>query len=925
MTIREPRDSGNSSDKLMCPRCSASLLPHAIFCSACGERISAKKNGEGEARTENGDDDAHGQEVDETMLLPSLSPAQLEDLQSSRSLKNNGRTGQISKRSSLPRDGEAPPLKDVVGVKLISGEAPESPSVPNNNSAVTVSTSDRWGWLPALSLTSAVGVFLVALAGYAGRVASQWADPLFWLGLFALFFPIALRLLSPKPARRERIALLVILGSALYLVRELEYPLSFAYYDEFIHWRGALDLAASGHLFRANPLLAVGPFYPGLEILTNALSSLTGLSIFISGMIVLGVAGLLLMLALYLFYEYLINSAQMAGIATLLYTANPNFFGNVGFAYESLAIPLAAFVLFAIVRRSYEPAGHRIGLTLAIWLGLAAIVITHHVTSYMLVAFLLLWTITFLLHRMVASFHHRRDQKVQAGPLASYLLLAFFFLWTVVFFLLRKVAFSHRKRDQKVQAGPGGVALLGLVLCAIWLKYTGDLVVGYLSPYLDSTVRQLMRVLTSESAPRQLFHDGSGFAQPLWERVTAFASVGLIVLGLPLGLFQIWRHYRANAVALALAIGALAYPVSQVLRFVPAGTTTGARAQAYLFTSVAFVLAVGVTHFWSSRVPKWRYSVAVTGAIVIIFIGGWILGTAPLWYRLPGPYVVSADHRSIELESVTAAEWAQSYLGPGHRVIDDSVNTLLMATYGNERVVTIQYDKIVVSSVFLSPHFDSGVEKALRRFEIQYIVVDRRLSTGLPRMGFYYDGEEPDRLRYTKPIDPAALAKFDGVKNVSRVFDSGDIVIYDVEAITSAPSTAPTPKPSCTPAPPTAVSPSYPKVVRLYTGTIYDIPTGLTTKISLTGIQQQQGNLCGSFAALNKTGTFKGSITTDGHIQFLGTDQAGQASLTFDGHIQPDGILAGSYCYSVAGKCSDYGIWSLSPGTQGGVYDRRTR
>ncbi len=848
-----------------------------MFCGSCGERIKKKQNEEEEVHTENGDNDAQEQEADETVRLPSLSQAHLKGLQSYRSLKNDGRTEQTDKSSSLSQDVEAPAFKDVVGMKPISDEAPEPPLVSNNNSVVTRSTSDAWGWLPALSLTSAVGVFLVALAGDAGRVASQWADLLFWLGLLTLFLPIALRLLSSKPARRERIALLVLLGSAIYLFRDLDYPLSFAYNDEFIHWREAQDLAASGHLFRANPLLPIGPFYPGLEILTNALSSLTGLSIFVSGMIVLGVAGLVLVLALYLFYEYLSNSARVAGIATLLYAANPNFFGNTGFAYESLATPLAAFVLFAIVRRSYVPRGRRSGLTLAIWLGLGAVVITHHVTSYMLVAFLLLWTAMSLLPRIVA--------------------------------------FCHRRRDQKDQAGPGGVALLGLVLCAVWLKYTGDLAVGYLSPYLDSTVRQFMKILASESAPRQLFHDGSGYVEPLWERVTSFASVGLISLGLPFGLFQIWRHYRANAVALALAIGALVYPVSQVAHLTPPGQVIGARAQAYVFAPVAFVLAVGVTHFWLSRVPKWRYSVAVTGAIAVIFIGGWILGTSPLWWRLPGPYLVSADHRSIEPESVAAAEWARSYLGPGHRMIGDFINGQLMATYGNEWVVTTVNDKIIVSSVFLSPHFDASVERALRRGGIQYIVVDRRFSTGLPHGGYYYDEAEPDRLMYTRPIDPAVLAKFDGVKNVSRIYDSGDIVIYDVEAITSTPSATSTPKPSCTFAPPTAVSPSYPKVARLYTGTIYDISTDLTAEMSLTGIQQQQGNLCGSFTGLNETGTFKGSITTDNHIQFVVRDQAEQILLIFDGFMQPDGTLGGSYCHPVAGKCSDYGIWSLPPGT----------
>src|SRR5258708_15415833 len=157
-------DGGNPSDNLICPRCSTSIPPHAIFCGSCGMPINKKKkNEEEEVHTENDDDDAQEQEADETVRLPSLSQAHLKGLQSYRSLKNDGRTEQTYKSSSLSQYVEAPAFKDVVGMKPISDEAPEPPLVSNNNSVVTRSTSDAWGWLPALSLTSAVGGFLLAL------------------------------------------------------------------------------------------------------------------------------------------------------------------------------------------------------------------------------------------------------------------------------------------------------------------------------------------------------------------------------------------------------------------------------------------------------------------------------------------------------------------------------------------------------------------------------------------------------------------------------------------------------------------------------------------------------------------------------------------------------------------------------------------
>src|SRR5205823_6269900 len=103
---------------------------------------------------------------------------------------------------------------------------------PSQHSAFIESISETWGWLPALSLISAIGIFLLALAYNAARVASQWTYLLFWSSMLVLFLPIAWRLLLSKPARQERLALLLVLGIALYFAKFLQYPLYFTYYDE---------------------------------------------------------------------------------------------------------------------------------------------------------------------------------------------------------------------------------------------------------------------------------------------------------------------------------------------------------------------------------------------------------------------------------------------------------------------------------------------------------------------------------------------------------------------------------------------------------------------------------------------------------------------------------------------------------------------
>ena len=107
-------------------------------------------------------------------------------------------------------------------------------------------------------------------------------------------------------------------------------------------------------------------------------------------------------------------------------------------------------------------------------------------------------------------------------------------------------------------------------------------------------------------------------------------------------------------------------------------------------------------------------------------------------------------------------------------------------------------------------------------------------------------------------------------------------------------------------------------LVSVYTGTIHDIPTNLTTKMSLTGVQQSGGNTSGYLtlgSGLQGSGYFKGTITMK-QIQFTVTKDTGQAILSFEGVMQSPGTISGSYCsLDQEAQCNgdQYGIWSVTP------------
>jgi hypothetical protein len=211
------------------------------------------------------------------------------------------------------------------------------------------------------------------------------------------------------------------------------------------------------------------------------------------------------------------------------------------------------------------------------------------------------------------------------------------------------------------------------------------------------------------------------------------------------------------------------------------GAEAASRSNEFLYLAIAFVIAVGVVDFWLGATAGVVRMLACAGLAGVLFLGGVIVGVPP-WSRLPGPYLVAADTRSVEPQGIQAATWARRTLGPDNRVLADRINGLLMSSHGDQRMVT-GYDKVYTAGLLFAPELGANERAVLRDGTVRYVVVDRRLSTGLPMVGIYVESGEPNTLRHTTPIDPTALAKLDRVPAIDRIFDSGDIAIYDVGTV----------------------------------------------------------------------------------------------------------------------------------------------
>jgi hypothetical protein len=164
---------------------------------------------------------------------------------------------------------------------------------------------------------------------------------------------------------------------------------------------------------------------------------------------------------------------------------------------------------------------------------------------------------------------------------------------------------------------------------------------------------------------------------------------------------------------------------------------------------------------------------AVVAAVTLV-LNGLVNGWPPYWERLPGPFQVAGAERSVGPEQVASAHWALELLGPHNRFATDEGDLPVLGGYGNQDTVGDD------GYLYTSPAVTPADARLVQDQSIGYVLVDRRLSEMLPASGQYFP-VDPNAGKYTRPLPSAGLTKFNVVPGVARVYDSGDIVIYDLE------------------------------------------------------------------------------------------------------------------------------------------------
>lgn len=583
--------------------------------------------------------------------------------------------------------------------------------------------------LALIVLGAAVGLLLCA---YTNALSREGGDPtqlLYWTGVLLIVVPITARISREDVSLRERFLLVALFGLSLYAIKVIRDPFLFTFPDEPIHAYNADQTRLHHGLFNGNPILPVTSGYPGLASATSALMSLTGLSSFVAGVVLIGLARLLLVLALFVLFTRVSGSHRLSGLAVVVYAGSSNFlYWGVQYSYESLSLPLLVAVLAAFAER--EAAGPKLARAwvVPIVLGILAVVVTHHLTSYALVIVLVLLAV---IYRLVRS----------------------------------------------PKPNPWPFAVFAAVLAVGWMVAAAGNTVDYLSPVFSGAVTSIWDTLFGESEARGLFQSASAevvHETPWVARLITLAAVGLLFLGFLAGFREAWGRRGKSPFVVLFCFGGAAFFATLGLRFAPEAWETGNRAGMYLFIGLAFVVAYAVLRLIREGPQLWLRRAAIFACIGVVVMGGAIAGW-PWDSQLAQPTRITAEETEIESEPIALAHWIGERMPDGKFAAADADARMILAPGGAEAKTG---DALAIKTILPETALSNWELPSLRSYGLGYIVADRRKVATDPGRGsfFYVPGSEEDAL-----LPLAAMHKF-GEVPLGRTYDSGNIVVFDLRS-----------------------------------------------------------------------------------------------------------------------------------------------
>jgi hypothetical protein len=325
-------------------------------------------------------------------------------------------------------------------------------------------------------ITAVVRAYLIAQTTLTNTSEFAW----FWLGMFLLELPIVGLVARQATSQTMRSALLILYGLVSYAPKLLRNPASPIYHDEYAHWLETYKVLSTGKLFQPNSIIPILARYPGLHAATAALVHATGLTIWQASLLLLILLHVTLVLGIAALAQALGFNSRTASLIAILYAMNSSFlYFDTQYAYESMAITLVVWTLVAFVRAIRSQSGDgRAGWSVLTVMFAAGTVITHHLSTFMLIM-----------------------------------------IMTLISLAMSVPLLARGQGWAKAAATAWGLTLVAAMMAGAWFYFVAPATWSYLSPYMGQGFSQLMQVVNGSGTARQLF--GASLS-PWWEQKSAY-------------------------------------------------------------------------------------------------------------------------------------------------------------------------------------------------------------------------------------------------------------------------------------------------------------------------------------------------------------------------------------------------------------------
>jgi hypothetical protein len=656
------------------------------------------------------------------------------------------RPSEAASRAQKRSDGLKPKILNEDDWLYPKREAPDPPLGPlprESNDFVAHSWRASHSLAGLVWFATGLGTFVDGLAVTISPRNYSMGLLLFWSALALVFAVYVGVLLIDKISRRLRQITVALIGVYPAVLYRMSSPLILGGFDEHLHERTLLDLLHGSGLFAPNSMLPVSPDYPGMELFTGAVVRLAGLPVMVGMSLVVLLCRLVFVLVLYNSALTVSPSHRAASLMVIFYAMSPQFyFFNSQYAYQTMALTLGLGGLLLLRRAQLAGNANSRSLTIMATLALVATVITHHITSWFVLVFLLAWTV--------------------ATP-------------------------RNRRRILVI----GSVTMTSAV--AVWTTPIFTKLLNYFDPVFLTALQQL-EGLVAGTRQRKVFNNSAGVVTPEWQRAWLLLYAIVCTFVAVVCAIQLLRRalrHRDGRLGL-LGFLCLGYPLTLAARFLPGAVSLGDRASTFFFLplslSAALVMSCDMRlkpcerrsrHVARHELrPAWGLAFILLAAV--LYLGGVFVGGGPNWEYLPGSYLVSADFRSQDAWTIAAVRWAAMHLPPGSRVVADRIPADLLAGEAQQWLLTTPSGNLEPALLYFSNTWGPYQTMVVRDLKINYLYVDQRSSESLPQEGYYISvGETPKPERLTE----SDLDKFSRVRGLTAVYHRGPVTIYNTAGL----------------------------------------------------------------------------------------------------------------------------------------------